>query len=67
MGSPYFEEKKLGNNCYQAAMIARGWKDTGTSARMFEPRLALTALKDPYFRSQDENQSSFAALVTFPS
>jgi hypothetical protein len=28
---------------------------------------ALTALKDPYFRSLDENQSSFAALVTFPS
>jgi hypothetical protein len=34
------------------------------------PRLmgfALTAPKDPYFRSQDENQSSFAPLVTFPS
>jgi hypothetical protein len=30
-------------------------------------RFALTALKDPYFHSQDEYQSSFAASVTFPS
>ena len=29
--------------------------------------VALTALKDPYFHSLDENQSSFAAPVTFPS
>jgi hypothetical protein len=28
---------------------------------------ALTALKDPYFHSLDENLSSFAAPVTFPS
>ena len=28
---------------------------------------ALTTLKDPYFHSRDENQSSFAVPVTFPS
>jgi hypothetical protein len=40
------------------------------TSRGVDPNLtgfALTALKTPYSPSQDENQSTFAPLVTFPS
>jgi hypothetical protein len=41
------------------------WEPTQTSLR--HRGFALTALKDLYFHSRGENQSSYAAPVTFPS